>query len=101
MHYLNMKYYLTEVIIFFMDPKTKILSYIANNPGLKTDQINIGIKRPSLGLHLRNLADKGLVIKTQEGGWQLSHNHILDKPVHNLSPIDLVDHCIREMISGN
>ena len=82
-----------------MDPKTQILSYLASNPGLKTEQIDIGIKRASLGLHLRNLADKGLLIKTQDNGWQVSKNHVMEKPVHNLSSMDLAEKYIREMIS--
>ena len=84
--------------ISFMDPKTRILSYIAQNPGLKTEEIKIGIKRASLGLHLRNLTDKGLVIKTQDDGWQVSENYVMQKPVHNLSPMDLAEKHIREMI---
>lgn len=81
-----------------MDPKTQILSYIASNPGLRTEEIKIGIKRASLGLHLRNLADKGLLIKTQDDGWQVSQNYILEKPVFNLKPIDIAEKYIREMI---
>jgi hypothetical protein len=96
----NTKYYLTEAIIFSMDPKTLILSFIADNPGLKTHEIKIGIKRASLGLHLRNLTDRGALIRTQEGGWQLSKNYVLEKPVKNLTPIDIAEKYIREMISG-
>ena len=81
-----------------MDPKTQILYYIANNPGLKTEEIKIGIKRASLGLHLRNLTDKGLLIKTQDDGWQVSQNNVMEKPVHNLKPIDIAEKYIREMI---
>jgi hypothetical protein len=95
----NTKYYLTEAIIFSMDPKTLILSFIADNPGLKTHEIKIGIKRASLGLHLRNLTDRGALIRTQEGGWQLSKNYVLEKPVKNLTPIDIAEKYIREMIS--
>ena len=95
----SMKSYLMEVPIFSMDPKTQILFYLANNPGLKTEQIDIGIKRASLGLHLRNLADKGLLIKTQDGGWQVSKNHVMEKPVHNLSSMDIAAKYIREMIN--
>jgi len=101
MQHPNTKYYLTEAAIFSMDPKTQILLYLADNPGLKTEQIDIGIKRASLGLHLRNLADKGLLIKTQDNGWQVSKNHVMEKPVHNLSPMDIAEKYIREMISGN
>jgi DNA-binding transcriptional ArsR family regulator len=98
---LNMKYYLTGRYTTSMDPKTRILSYLADNPGLKTEQIDIGIKRASLGLHLRNLSDKGLLIRTQDGGWQVSKDHVMEKAVHNLSPMDLVEKHIREMIALN
>jgi hypothetical protein len=81
-----------------MDPKTLILSYITQNPGLRTEDIKIGIKRASLGLHLRNLADKGLLIKTQDDCWQVSKDHIMEKPVHNLTPMDIAEKYIREMI---
>ena len=84
-----------------MDPKTQILSYLADNPGLKTHEIKIGIKRASLGLHLRNLCDKGLLIRTQDNGWQVSKNHVMEKPVKNLTPMDIAEKYIREMISGN
>jgi predicted transcriptional regulator len=84
-----------------MEPKKRILFYLAKNPGLKTEQIDLGIKRSSLGLHLKNLMDKGLVIRTQEGCWQLSKNYILEEPIHNLSAIDITDKYIREMIHGN
>jgi predicted transcriptional regulator len=96
-----MKYYLTEATTFSMDPKTQILLFISKNPGLKTHEIRIGIKRASLGLHLRNLTDKGLLIRTQEGGWQVSSNHIIKEPVKNLSPIDIAEKYIRAMINGN
>jgi hypothetical protein len=86
------------LFIFSMDPKTQILSYIAQNPGLKTEEIKIGIKRASLGLHLRNLTDKGLVIKTQDNCWQVSSNYVMQKTVHKLSPMDLAEKHIREMI---
>jgi hypothetical protein len=81
-----------------MDPKTLILSYLADNPGLKTHEIKLGIKRASLGLHLRNLTDKGLLIRTQDGGWQVSNNYVMEKPVKNLTPIDIASKYIREMI---
>jgi predicted transcriptional regulator len=81
-----------------MDPKTQILYYIANHPGLKTEEIKIGIKRASLGLHLRNLTDKGLLIKTQDNSWQVSQNYVMEKPVFNLKPIDIAEKYIREMI---
>lgn len=95
----NTKYYLTEVTTFSMDPKTSILLYLADNPGLKTHEIKLGIKRASLGLHLRNLSDKGLLIRTQEGGWQVSNNHVMEKPVKNLTSMDLAEKHIREMIA--
>jgi predicted transcriptional regulator len=81
-----------------MDPKKQILYHIANNPGLKTEEIKIGIKRASLGLHLRNLTDRGLLIKTQDDGWQVSQNYVMEKPVYKLKPIDIAEKYIREMI---
>jgi DNA-binding transcriptional ArsR family regulator len=99
----NTKYYLTEATIFSMEPKTLILSFIAKNPGLKTHEIKVGIKRASLGMHLRNLTDKGALIRMQDGGWQISTNYIIEEPVKNLTPIDIAEKYIREMIycSGN
>lgn len=82
-----------------MDPKTRILSFISTNPGVTTIDIHLGIKRSSLGMHLRNLVDKGLLIKTQEEGWRVSTNYVADK-TKKMSPMDLVDSCIRNMIIG-
>ena len=87
-----------EATTFSMDPKTQILSFIADNPGLKTHEIKIGIKRASLGLHLRNLTDKGLLIRTQDDGWQVSKNYVMEKVVKNLTPIDIAAKHIREMV---
>jgi DNA-binding transcriptional ArsR family regulator len=82
-----------------MDPKSRILSYIQKNPGVKSSEIKIGYSRASLGLHLRNLNDKGLLIKTQDGGWMVSKNYVLERPKKNLTPIDIADKYIREMIN--
>jgi predicted transcriptional regulator len=65
---------------------------------MKTEDMKIGIKRASLGLHLKNLADKGLLIKTQDDCWQVSKNYVMEKPVHNLTPMDIAEKYIREMI---
>ena len=82
-----------------MDPKTQILSYIQKNPGVTSQEINIGFSRSSLGLHLRNLCDKGLIVKTQDGQWQVSDGYIMQSPVHNMSPIDIAAKHIRNMIN--
>jgi predicted transcriptional regulator len=81
-----------------MEPKKRILLFIANNPGILTEEITLGIKRNSLGLHLRNLTDKGLLIKTQDNRWQVSNNYVMEKTVHKLSPMDIAEKHIREMI---
>ena len=94
----SMKFYLTGQFIIFMEPKKRILLFIANNPGVLTEEITLGIKRNSLGLHLRNLTDKGLLIKTQDNRWQVSNNYVMEKTVHKLSPMDIADKYIREMI---
>lgn len=99
----SMKFYLTGQYITFMEPKKRILLFIASNPGVLTEEITLGIKRASLGLHLRNLTDKGLLIKTQDDRWQVSNNYVMEKTVHKLTPMDIADKYIREMIfcSGN
>jgi len=86
-----------------MEPKKRILFFIANNPGVLTEEITLGIKRASLGLHLRNLTDKGLLIKTQDNRWQVSNNYVMEKTVSKLNPMDIAEKYIREMIfcSGN
>ena len=85
-----------------MEPKKIILSYIEMNPGVKTEEIILDeISRASLGLHLRNLMDSGLLIRTQDKGWHLSSHHIMDKPENKLSSMDIVDTHIRKMILGN
>ena len=94
----SMKFYLMDRCIIFMEPKKRILLFIANNPGVLTEEITLGIKRNSLGLHLRNLTDKGLLIKTQDNRWQVSNNYVMEKTVHKLSPMDVADKYIREMI---
>jgi len=72
------------------------------NPGVKTEEIILDeISRSSLGLHLRNLTDAGLLIRTQDNGWHISKNHIMNKPANKMSSMDIVDKYIREMILGN
>jgi predicted transcriptional regulator len=93
-----MKYYLTEAHISFMDKKTAILQYLSKNPGIKNPDIDLGINNSSLGIHLRNLQDKGLVVKTQSGGWQVSENYIMTAQPLAETPIDLVGVCVRKMI---
>jgi DNA-binding transcriptional ArsR family regulator len=71
------------------------------HPEVKTENIKLGMSRPSLGMHLRNLSDKGLLIKTQSGGWKVSENYIAKKTSKKPSPADLLDSCIRKMILGD
>ena len=92
------KFYLTEVIIFFMDPKKRILSLIQSKPGILTSEIDLGIKNSALGMHLRNLSLKGDIVKTQAGGWQVSNKFIMENPLHLLSSMDLAAKYIRKMI---
>ena len=88
---------------YFYGTKEENSLFIASNPGVLTEEITLGIKRASLGLHLRNLTDKGLLVKTQDNRWQVSNNYVMEKTVHKLTPMDVADKYIREMIfcSGN
>ena len=81
-----------------MDKKTLILQYLSKNPGIKTSEMSLGMNNSSLGIHLRNLQDKGLLVKTQSGGWQLSENYIMTEKPTVTTPIDLVGVCVRKMI---
>jgi hypothetical protein len=60
--------------------------------------MNLGMNNSSLGIHLRNLQDSGLVVKTQSGGWQVSENYIMTAQPPINTPIDLVGICVRKMI---
>jgi len=72
------------------------------NPGVKTEEIILDeISRASLGLHLRNLMDLGLLIRTQDKSWHMSKHHIMDKPENKMSSMDIVEQHIRKMILGD
>jgi len=94
----SMKFYLTEVIIFFMEIKKRILLLIQSEPGIKASEMNLGIKNSALGMHLRGLSLTGDIVKTQAGGWQVSKQFVMEDPLHDLSPMDVAAKYIREMI---
>lgn len=93
-----MKFYRTDHTIFIMDKKTLILQFIAQNPGVKSIDINVGLGRASIGAHARALMDAGMIVKDMSNGWHISHNFVVEIEPKPITPIDIAAEYIRKMI---
>jgi predicted transcriptional regulator len=82
-----------------MEIKKRILLLVQSKPGIKSSEMDLGIKNSALGMHLRSLSLRGDIVKTQAGGWQISNNFVMEDPLHFLSPMDVAAKYIREMIN--
>lgn len=81
-----------------MDKKNSILQFIAKNPGVKSDSIDIGLGRASVGAHTRALMDAGMLIKDASNGWHIADGYVVKIEPKKLTPIDIAGEFIRKMI---
>jgi hypothetical protein len=81
-----------------MDKKTIILQFIAQNPGVKSIDINVGIGRASIGAHTRALMDAGMVIRDASYGWHVSDGYVIKTEPKHITPMDIAGEFIRKMI---
>lgn len=84
-----------------MDKRTLILDFIAKNPGVLSADINIGLKRASVGAHTRSLMDDGMLVRDVNLGWHLADGFILRIEPKKLTSIDIAEECIRKMVDVN
>lgn len=81
-----------------MDKKNSILQFIAKNPGVKSDSIDVGLGRASVGAHTRALMDAGMLIKDASNGWHIADGYVVKIEPKKLTPIDIAGEFIRKMI---
>jgi hypothetical protein len=81
-----------------MDRKTLILQFIAQNPGVKSININVGLGRASIGAHTRALMDAGMLIKDASLGWHIADDYKVVIEPKAITPIDIAAEHIRKMI---
>lgn len=93
-----MRFYRTDLTISIMDKKTLILQFIAQNPGVKSIDINVGLGRASIGAHARALMDAGMIIKDASLGWHIADGFVVKIEPKPVTPIDIAAEYIRKMI---
>jgi hypothetical protein len=81
-----------------MDKKTLILQFIAQNPGVKSIDINVGLGRASIGAHTRFLMDSGMLIRDANHGWHIADGYVVTIEPKAITPIDIAAEHIRKMI---
>jgi hypothetical protein len=81
-----------------MDKKTLILQFIAQNPGVKSIDINVGLGRASIGAHTRALMDHGMLIRDTNYGWHIANGYVIKIEPKAITPIDIAAEHIRKMI---
>jgi hypothetical protein len=81
-----------------MDKKTLILQFIAQNPGVKSIDINVGLGRASVGAHARALMDSGMLIRDVNYGWHIATGYVVKIEPKAVTPIDIAAEHIRKMI---
>lgn len=84
--------------ISIMDKKTLILQFIAQNPGVKSIDINVGLGRASVGAHARALMDNGMLIRDSNYGWHIATGYVVKIEPKAVTPIDIAGEYIRKMI---
>lgn len=79
-----------------------ILEFIAQNPGVKTIDINVGgLSRSSLGAYTKILLDEGLLVKDDNLGWHIATGHVIALPPKMKTSIDIAEEVIREMVKAS
>lgn len=81
-----------------MDKKTLILQFIAQNPGVKSIDINVGLGRASIGAITRALMDQGMLIRDNSFGWHIADGYVVKIEPKAVTPIDIAGEFIRKMI---
>jgi len=81
-----------------MDKKTLILQFIAQNPGVKSIDINVGLGRASIGAHTRFLMDNGMLIRDANNGWHIADGYVVKIEPKAVTAIDIAAEHIRKMI---
>ena len=96
------KYYLTDRTYSMQtDKKSAILQFIADHPGVKSIEINIGLSRASIGAHTKVLLDRGLLIRDSSEGWHVANGYVVKTEPKSITPLDIAAECIRKMIDVN
>lgn len=79
-----------------------ILEFIAQNPGVKTTDIDVcGLSRSSLGAYTKILLDEGLLVKDDNLGWHIATGHVIALPPKMKTSIDIAEEVIREMVKAS
>jgi predicted DNA-binding transcriptional regulator len=81
-----------------MDKKSAILQFIAQNPGVMSVDINIGLSRASVGAHAKALFNQGLLIKDSSDGWHIANGYVASVEPKSITPLDIAGEFIRKMI---
>lgn len=81
-----------------MDKKTLILQFIAQNPGVKSIDIKVGLGRASIGAHARALMDAGMLVRDNSFGWHIAEGYVVKIEPKPVTPIDIAGEFIRKMI---
>ncbi len=81
------------------EKKRLILEFIAQNPGVRTIDINVGnLSRSSLGAYTKILLDEGVLVRDDNHGWHIAKGHVITAPPKVKTPIDLAEEAIRNMV---
>ena len=82
-----------------MDKKSAILQFIAQNPGVISVDINVGLSRASVGAHAKALLNQGLLIKDSSEGWHIASGYVANTEPKSITPLDIAGEFIRKMIN--
>lgn len=81
------------------EKKRLILEFIAQNPGVRTIDINIGnLSRSSLGAYTKILLDCGVLVRDRNHGWHIADGYVIKLPPKIKTPLDIAEEIIREMV---
>ena len=78
--------------------KQMILQFIAENPGIASVDIKVGLSRSAIGAHARALMDAGMIVKDSNNGWHIADGYVVRIEPKAITPIDIAAEFIRKMI---
>ena len=81
-----------------MDKKSAILQFIAENPGVMSADIQVGLSRASVGAHTKALLNQGLLIRDSSDGWHIASGYVASMEPKSITSIDIAGEFIRKMI---
>ena len=81
-----------------MDKKSAILQFIAQNPGVMSVDIQVGLSRASVGAHAKALLNQGLLIRDSSDGWHVASGYVASIEPKAITPIEIAGEFIRKMI---